>query len=202
MSIRSLAKALGISPTRVAQLIRRGMPTDPEQAKAWRMSYVAPPPSATANVVAMDARDTCSDEGDLSATLARLGRIEAMTAATLEALLAERRLPEAAIVRREYSAVAKSLYDARSKQLKFDQERGKLVTLDRALTLISDSLAEGLIMLRQIPGYARDEAQKLQLKAAVNDCLQAFKEGANRNGVPIERGRDGTTMSSETAGAI
>jgi transcriptional regulator with XRE-family HTH domain len=53
MSIRALAKALGISPTRVAQLLRKGMPAEPEAARAWRLQYVPAPTGAKSSIVAL-----------------------------------------------------------------------------------------------------------------------------------------------------
>jgi hypothetical protein len=117
MTIRSLAKDLGISPTRVAQLMRKGMPTESaEAARAWRMTYVVAPTTAKSNVVAMHDVVCNDDKGDgledLGATLQRLRHVERAMSRALEELLRQGKVAEAAVLRREHVATVKALFDA------------------------------------------------------------------------------------------
>ena len=181
MSIRSLARDLGISPTRVAQLIRRGMPTDPEQAKAWRMAYVTPPNTARSSVIAMHEAASEGDElEDLGATLVRLRHVERTTAAALEDLLRAGKVAEVAALRREHVAVIKAIYDAESKRIKIDEARGKLISVDRALSMISEALAAPIILLRRLPELGHDEAERKRLEVFLNAVLNEIRDGAQR----------------------
>ena len=40
MSVRELGRRLGMSPSLVSRLVRKGMPTEEEAARAWRVKYV------------------------------------------------------------------------------------------------------------------------------------------------------------------
>jgi hypothetical protein len=182
MSIRLLAKALGISPTRVTQLMRKGMPTESvEAAQAWRTTYVTAPTTAKSNVVAMHEAVNDGDvPEDLGATLERLRHVERATSQALERLLREGKVAEAAVLRGEHVATVKALFDAEAKAIRIAETRGKLITLDRALAMISESLSEPLIILRQLPRLAKDEAERARLQAFLNGVLEAMKEGARR----------------------
>ena len=185
MTIRSLAKDLGISPTRVAQLMRKGMPTESaEAARAWRMTYVVAPTTAKSNVVAMHDVECNNDKGDgledLGAPLERLRRVERAMSRALEELLRQGKVAEAAVLRREHVATVKALFDAEIKAIKIAETRGKLVSLDTALSMISESLSEPIIMLRQLPSLGRDEAERAKLEAFLSGILEAMKEGARR----------------------
>jgi hypothetical protein len=181
MSIRSLAKALGISPTRVAQLRRKGMPSDPEAARAWRLQYVPAPTTAKSSIVAL--HEAVSDgEGleELGATLARLRHVERATAQAFEELLRQGKVAEVAALRREHCAVIKSLFDAETKAIRIAETRGRLITIDKALAMITEALAEPILLLRQLPNLASDEAGRQRLGAFVNGILDAMKAGAHR----------------------
>jgi hypothetical protein len=194
MSIRGLAKALGLSPTRIAQLLRKGMPAEPEAARAWRLQYVPAPTGAKSNVIALHeavssetvsgtvSYDTVSDTGveDLGATLARLRHVERATAQAFEELLRQGKVAEVAALRREHCAVIKSLFDAETKAIRIAETRGKLITVDKALAMITEALAEPILLLRQLPNLAPDEAGRQRLQAFVNGVLDAIKAGAHR----------------------
>jgi hypothetical protein len=181
MSIRALARELGISPTRVAQLRAKGMPAEPEAARAWRLTYVVAPTTAKSNVVAIHEAVSIGDAlEDLEATLGRLRHVERSTAATLAGLLKEGKVSEAAVLRREHVATVRALFDAETKSIKIAETRGKLISVDRALSMISEALSESVIMLRQLPNLAPDEALRARLQALVNGILDAMKEGAHR----------------------
>lgn len=42
MSVRKLTRALGLSASQTSELLRRGMPNEPEKAQEWRLLYVRP----------------------------------------------------------------------------------------------------------------------------------------------------------------
>jgi hypothetical protein len=94
---------------------------------------------ATLEVVAM--RQAVSDGGDLEdlgATLERLRHLERATSQALERLLRQGKVAEAAVLRREHVATVKALFDAESKAIRIAETRGKLITVDRALAMISE----------------------------------------------------------------
>lgn len=186
MSIRGLAKDLGISPTRVAQLAKKGMPTTTVgEAAAWRTQYVQLPTTAKSNVVAM--HEFVGDDGDLSGTLQRLRHVERSTSAALEGLLKQGKVAEAAALRREHVAIVKALFDAETKAIKIAETRGRLITVDRALAMVNEAVAEPLIMLRQLPNLAKDDAERAKFDAIVNGILVAMREGAAR-GLELSNG--------------
>lgn len=186
MSIRQLARDLGISPTRVVQLAKKGMPTDsPESAAQWRTQYITPPTTAKSNVVAMHEVShvrsfSAEDDGDLTGTLQRLRHVERSTSAALERLLKEGKVAEAAALRREHVATVKALFDAETKSIKIAETRGRLISVDRALSMVNEAVAEPLIMLRQLPSLAKDDADRARFNAIVNGILVAMREGAAR----------------------
>jgi hypothetical protein len=181
MSIRSLAKALGISPTRVAQLMRKGMPSEPEAARSWRLQYVPAPTTAKSNVVPMhQAVNEGEDLEDLGATLSRLRHVERSTAAALEGLLRQGKVAEVAALRREHVAVIKAIYDAESKRIKIDEARGKLISVDKALSMISEALAAPIIMLRRLPELGRDPEERKRLEVFLNAVLNEMRDGGQR----------------------
>ena len=183
MTIRSLAKDLGISPTRVAQLIRKGMPAESaEAAQAWRTTYVTAPTTAKSNVVAM--HETVNDGDvpeDLGATLERLRHVERATSRALEELLRQGKVAEAAVLRREHVATVKALFDAETKAIKIAETRGRLISVDRALGMISEALTAPLIMLRRLPELGRDPEERKRLEAFLNAVLNEIKDGAQRS---------------------
>ena len=210
MGIRELARQLGLSPARICQLAKAGMPTDSDAAaREWRLQYVAPrPPKPRHRSTYIDAHPAsdvdatdhpqsigssdqhASDErtivpmpfpdgdGDLDATLKRLHHLERVTATTLERLLSESRVSEAAALRREYSQVLKSVYDCEVKKLKFDEARGRLVTIDTAWSIIAGATQEALLLLRQLPGLAKTPEERGKLETFLAAVLNAFKDGA------------------------
>jgi hypothetical protein len=103
-------------------------------------------------------------------------------------MLREGRVSEAQALRREHASMIKSLFDASAKLLKLEEARGKLVTLDRALAMISEALSEPVILLRQLPSLGRDEAERSKLQAFLNGILEAMTEGARRGLERSERG--------------
>jgi hypothetical protein len=202
MSIRELARQLGISPTRVAQLVKKGMPTATlEEARRWRMQYIAPPTTAKSNVVAMHEAGAAigSENGDLSATLQRLRHVERSTSAALERLIREGKIAEAAVLRREHVATVKALFDAESKSIKIGESRGRLISADRAPAMTSEAIAEPIIMLRQLPSMARDDAERAKFEAIVAGILAAMREGATR-GLKLSRGGSPEVSSSDAVG--
>jgi len=183
MSIRALAAGLGISPTRVVQLRKKGMPTDSvESARAWRLTYVAAPTTAKSNVVALhEAVSAEAGHEDFEATLSRLRHTERCTSQALERLLREGKVAEIAALRREHVGVVKALFDAETKAIRIAETRGKLITLDRALSMISEAFTEPLILLRQLPDLGRDTAERARLQTFVNGVLDAVKSAAHRS---------------------
>jgi hypothetical protein len=141
----------------------------------------------TPKVVAFDYANPPAGDGaeeeekeDLAACIRRLRRLEATCAQSLERMLREGRVSEAQALRREHASIIKSLFDASSKLLKLEEARGKLVSLDTALSMISESLSEPVILLRQLPSVARDSAERDRLQSIVYGILDAMKEGARR----------------------
>jgi uncharacterized protein YnzC (UPF0291/DUF896 family) len=106
--------------------------------------------------------------------------VERSTAAALEELLRVGKVAEVAALRREHVAVVKAVFDAETKSIKIAETRGKLITVDKALSMISEALSEPLIMLRQLPSLAGDEAGRARLSAFVNGVLDAIRAGAAR----------------------
>jgi len=180
MSIRQLARELGISPTRVAQLMRKGMPSGSvEEAKSWRMTYVGLPTTAKSNVVAI--HDVVSDQDDLEdlgATLQRLRHVERTTSQALEGLIRQGKVTEASVLRREHVGVIKALYDAESKLIKINEARGRLISVDRALSLINDAMQSAILVLRRLPEMGRDPDERHRLEAFMNGVLTEIKAGA------------------------
>jgi hypothetical protein len=162
--------------------MRKGMPTESvEAAQAWRTTYVTAPTTAKRNVVAMHEAVNDGDvPEDLGATLERLRHVERATSRVLEELLRQGKVAEAAVLRREHVATVKALFDAETKAIRIAEARGKLVTVDRALAMISESLAEPLVMLRQLPSLAKDAEERDKLQAFVNGILEAMKDGARK----------------------
>ena len=197
LSIRALAKALGLDHRGVSRDVRRGMPRDIQGALQWRLAYVRPqkgtrrpsldeararvePPSPKV-VVAFDyANAPASDESDedLAVCISRLRRLERTCAQSLERCLREGRIAESQALRREHSTLVKNIFDTSSKLLRLQVDSGKLVTLDTALRMISDSLAPVIIQLRRLPDLARDPADRPRFEAFLNAVLNEMKDGA------------------------
>jgi hypothetical protein len=179
MSIRSLAKDLGISPTRVAQLAKKGMPTRSlAEAQSWRTQYIRPPTTAKSNVVALYEVAGGIDDDDLSSTLQRLRHVERSTATALEGLLRAGKIAEAAALRREHVAVIKAIYDAEIKSIKIAEIRGQLISVDRALAMINEAMQSAILVLRRLPEMGRDPAERARLEAFMNGVLAEIKTGA------------------------
>ena len=179
MSIRTLAKDLQLSPTRIAQLLAQGMPTDPGAARKWRLEFVnARKGSGPPNVVPIEVHDVA---GDLAATLARLREQERLIAGALTSLIKEGRLSEAASLRRDHISVVKGLFDAESRAIKIAESRGQLIRVEVALNMISASLAEPILMLRQLPNIAQTPQEKARLETCVNGILSTIRDGAEQS---------------------
>jgi hypothetical protein len=194
-STRALAKALGLDRRLVAKYVKRGMPRDPTGASQWRLQYIRtrrrdgkrPHMSTSANPRDRIERETTIVEfedpidsvpGGLDATLERLRRLERSAALTLQRLLKEGRVGEAASVRAQHASVLKSLFDAEVKVMKLAEQRGELVKLERAVGMITTAMSEAVVLLRQLPSLGRDEAEKQKLTVFMTAVLQAMRTGA------------------------
>jgi len=108
--------------------------------------------------------------------------------------LRQGKVAEAAVLRREHVATVKALFDAETKAIRIAETRGRLITVDRALSMISEALVEPIIMVRQLPSLARDSAERDRLQAIVNGILEAVKEGARRG---LERAASSSSIRSQ-----
>jgi hypothetical protein len=219
MSVRKLARLLGLSAAQTSTLLRRGMPNDPEKAREWRILHVRPrarPERRVVNGICRDRRcdensgvalttapaenpaviiddkssqepklidffgaDGLSDEG-LEASLPRLRKLERSTASALERALASDNITAAVSLRREHVAVLRTLYNAEEKMLKIDEARGRLISVDKALGLISEALSAPLILLRRLPELGKDPEERKRLEAFLSAVLNEIKDGAQR----------------------
>ena len=119
-----------------------------------------------------------SGPNDTEERLERLRRLERCTALTVQRLLEENRIGEASALRIQHAAMIKGLFDAETKAMRLAQERGKLIPVEVALDMITESLREVTLMLRQLPEMGRDESEREKLSAFSKGCLEAIRTGA------------------------
>jgi hypothetical protein len=209
MSVRKLAKALGLGASQTSELLRRGMPNDPEKAKDWRALYIrrrtrpqrrpvcrdtnpaaAVQPRAAEpaesdypqapKVIDFFGADQLGDEG-LEASLPRLRKLESSTAAALERALKADNVTAAVALRREHCTALRTLYGAEEKLIKINVSRGKYVTLETALNMIDAALKEAILTIRRLPELARNPEERPRLEAFMNGVLDAIRAGAERS---------------------
>ena len=208
MSVRELGRRLGISASLVSRLVRKGMPLEEEEARAWRLRFVrsrrreefhrpaanvAPEPrvpeetqkGAAANTAPesgvkkiVEFEEDSSVPGGLEATLERLRRLERSAAVTLQRALKAGQIPEAIAMRQQHGQLLRSLFDAEAKLMKLAEQRGELVSVDRAVSMVYAAMSEAVILLRRLPDLGRDEAEKARLTAFMSAVLQAMRDGA------------------------
>ena len=198
MSVRKLAKALGLGASQTSQLLRRGMPNDPERAKEWRARYVRPrakpqrshapdqedkatcsDPVRTSKVVDFFGVDQLGDE-ELEDSIPRLRRLEKATALALERAIKDNNVMASVALRREHCTALRTLYGAEEKLIKINVSRGKYVTVDMALSMIDAALKEAILTLRRLPELARNPDERPRLEAFMNGVLDAIRSGAER----------------------
>ena len=190
MGIRELARALRVSPSLVSQLAKRGMPIESvAAAQEWRLRCTRQrSPNARASIQIDFASAAAEDHRkaaavadtpeELSATLSRLRQTERAISATLVRLLKEDKVAEAVVLRKEHAGVVRSLFDAESKMLRLNEARGRLISVDTALNMISEALAAPVITLRRLPDLARDPEERRRLETFLNAVLHEIQNGA------------------------
>ena len=182
MSVRELARKLGLGASQTSQLLRRGMPRDPEAAREWRARCVRPrarpvrataPPSLVASATSTFWPGALIELGgeELEDTIPRLRRLEKNLAVAAERAFREGRTPEAISLRREHVTAIKALYDAESKLIKINEARGRLISVDRAFAMINEAMQSAILVLRRLPEMGRDPDERRRLEAFMNGVL-------------------------------
>jgi hypothetical protein len=178
-------------------MAKAGMPMgDPAKAREWRALYVRPMRRPELGQVVHDndndrdhGRDqrapnivdlyaTEAGEGQLEDTIPRLRRLEKATALALERAIRDDNITAAVALRREHCTALRTLYASEEKLIKINESRGRLVTVDRTLGMINESLQEVLLTVRRLPDLGRDEVEKGRLTAFLNGVLDAVRRGA------------------------
>ena len=182
LGIRELGRRLGLDPSLVSRLVKRGMPVDSEEnARAWRRQFtktrkVGPPPVVP--IASNGAHEGNNGVENLESTLQRLRQQERDIAAALSTLLKEGRLAEAAALRREHVGTVKSLFDCETRALKIAEARGKLISIEQALSIVNNSLQSGLLVLRRLPELAKTVEERTRLESFLASVLNEFRAGA------------------------
>ena len=78
----------------------------------------------------------------------------------------------------ERVAVIKAIYDAESKLIKIDEARGRLISVDRALSMINEAMQSAILVLRRLPEMGRTPEERARLEAFMNGVLAEIKAGA------------------------
>ena len=205
MGIRELARAMNLSAGRISQLAKRGMPTESvAAAQEWRLRCTRRrSPNARqvipidfANAAAADQRRASEgreDPEELSATLGRLRQTERAISITLTRLLKEDKVSEAVILRKEHSGVVRSLFDAESKMLKLNEARGKVISVDRALSMVNEAMQSAILVLRRLPELGRSEEERRRLETFLAGVLEEIKAGAVRG---LERSAPSSSLGA------
>ena len=176
-----MAQALGVSPSLIVKLAKRGMPMDdPVKAREWRLAYTRQGPRGkrSGEILQFDFVAPTGEEENLQETLGRLRKLERTTSITIERLLAKDEVPKAIALRQQHASMIKSLFDCETKALRLAQDRGELISLQAAEEMVINALREPVMLARQLPGLARDQSQKSALEAFANGLLEAIKSGA------------------------
>jgi hypothetical protein len=174
-TIRTLATELGVSVGTVMNLKRDGMPTELAEAKAW-YALRATNRRAFKTPGAVDPNEIEADA--LENSLPRIRRLEKAVALAAERAFKEGNVAEAISLRREHVGAIKTLYEAESKLIKINEARGKLISVDRALSLINEALQSAILVLRRLPEMGRDADERRRLEAFMNGVLAELKTGA------------------------
>jgi hypothetical protein len=174
MSIRQLARGLGVSPSLIVRLLGRGMPRELEAAKEWRARSIRAretPEHRPEVVVEMGGED-------LEEMVTHLRQMERALAQAAQRAYKENRVPESIILRREHVQAIKAIYDAEAKLIKINEARAKLISVDRALSMINEAVQAAILVLRRLPEMGRDADERRRLEAFMNGVLAELKTGA------------------------
>lgn len=174
MTVRALARVLEISPSLAHRLIRRGMPREAEAAKEWRAQAIRSreKPEQHPSVLVEFGGE------ELEEMVSHLRQLErALIQATARAYK-EDRTAEAITLRREHVAAVKAIYDAESKLIKISEARAKLISMDRALSMINEAMQSAILVLRRLPELGRNPEERGRLEAFMNAVLTEIKAGA------------------------
>lgn len=204
LSANALPKALGLDRRLIGRDIKRGMPRTLSGAREWRALHVRPrnrpEQEATctgghdddirpkSNVVDLYGTEIGAEQ--LEDTIPRLRRLEKATALALERAIKADNVTAAVALRREHCTALKTLYGAEEKLIKIQQTRGKLVSIERALSMINEALRAPVLLLRRLPDLARTPEERPRLEAFLNGVLNEMKMGAadglKRSALPKE----------------
>jgi len=173
--IERLKAEQSLSRPQVYRCLKAGMPIELAAAKEWRARSVRA--RAKAEESADEAPVDFSGEG-LEGTVERLREMERALAEAGARAFKEGKVAEATILRREHVAVIKAIYDAESKLIKIDEARGRLISVDRALSMINEAMQSAILVLRRLPEMGRTPEERARLEAFMNGVLAEIKAGA------------------------
>jgi len=151
--IERLKAEQSLSRPQVYRCLKAGMPIELAAAKEWRARSVRA--RAKAEESADEAPVDFSGEG-LEGTVERLREMERALAEAGARAFKEGKVAEATILRREHVAVIKAIYDAESKLIKIDEARGRLISVDRALSMINEALQSAIFGFASVAGNGAD----------------------------------------------
>ena len=97
-------------------------------------------------------------------------------------------------MRQQHGQLLRSLFDAEAKLMKLAEQRGELVSVDRAVAMVYAAMSEAVILLRRLPDLGRDEAEKARLTAFMSAVLQALRDGAKAG---LKNGKAAATVAQQ-----
>lgn len=188
LSTRQLGRVLGLSAARGGQLAQLGCPRDDEKkAREWYQTHVRPMRRAIAPGENSPAKETAREEvqteggensppklavslpegngdsdvgGDLSATLGRMRTLEHTLVVRIEQALKAENYASLVFLRREYAAMAKTLFEAEAKFIRIQKERAKLAPWEELQSFLMSLLTPLSTDLRSLPSRALNEEER------------------------------------------